>query len=243
MHDFLIIIPAFNEQESMESVINSLKQLNSPFDIVVIDDGSTDGTAGRARSFGVNVVSHPTNLGYLSAVQTGFIYAAQRNYPYVIFFDGDGQHDSANIIDMMETIKLEDVDVVIGSRLLQDGDMKIGISKMVGIQLFQRIIYLTTRKHITDPTSGFKAYKAKVYNKFTKSSDFFYDLPDSNFIIDILRRKLTIKEIPVNMFNRQNGKSKIHNTGLKPAIYVAQTLLSIFIVMTKKEESIRLVEK
>lgn len=239
MNEFLVIVPAFNEQENMESVIYSLKQLKSPFDIVIVDDGSTDGTAKKAREWGAKVLSHPTNLGYLSAIQTGFKYAATKNYPYVIFFDGDGQHDSACIIDMMDAIKTDHVDVVIGSRFLRDGNMKVGLSKKMAIRFFQHIIYLTTKKRITDPTSGFKAYKADVYTRFTESSEFFYDLPDSNFIIDILKRKLTIKEIPVNMFNRQNGKSKIHHTGLKPLIYIAQTLLSIFIVIIKKEESLR----
>ena len=235
MNEFLIIVPAFNEEGNMEFVIGKLKELNSPFDIVIVDDGSTDRTAKIARECGSNVVSHPTNLGYASAIQTGFKYAEKKNYPYVIYFDGDGQHDPSNINDMMEAIKLENVDVVIGSRFLQDGDMKIGFGKMVAINFFQHIIFLTTKNRITDPTSGFKAYKANVYKKFTKSSEFFYDLPDSNFIIDILLRELTIMEIPVNMYNRQNGKSKIHHTGLKPLVYMAQTLLSILIVLIKKK--------
>lgn len=219
----------------MESVISALKQLNSPFDIVIVDDGSTDETAGKAKEYGATVVSHPTNLGYSTTIQTGFKYAELNNYPYIIFFDGDGQHDPAYIDDMMEAITSEDVDVVIGSRFLQNRDMKVGFSKRIAIGFFQQIIYLTTKKRITDPTSGFKAYKANVYKRFTKSNEFFYDLPDSNFIVDILLKKYTILEIPVNMFDRQNGDSKIHNTGLKPLIYMAQTLLSILVVVMKKQ--------
>nr|WP_281251503.1 glycosyltransferase family 2 protein [Paenisporosarcina indica] len=233
-------MPAFNEVDNMESVVLTLKKLNYPFDIVIVDDGSTDGTAKKAIDSGSSVVSHPTNLGYSAAIQTGFKYAEKKNYPYVIFFDGDGQHDPNSIIDMMEAITLEHVDVVIGSRFLQDGDMKIGVSKRMAIIFFQHIIYLTTKKRITDPTSGFKAYKANVYKLFTKPNEFFYDLPDSNFIIDILLRKHTILEIPVNMFDRQNGKSKIHNTGIKPFIYMAQTLLSILIVIIKKKRILKI---
>jgi len=223
----------------MENVVHTLQKLNHPFDIVIVDDGSTDGTAKKALESGSMVVSHPTNLGYSSAIQTGFKYAEKKNYPYVIFFDGDGQHDPNSMIDMMDAIKLEDVDVVIGSRFLRDGDMKIGFSKMMAITFFQHIIYLTTRKRITDPTSGFKAYKAKVYKRFTKPNEFLYDLPDSNFIIDILLRKYTILEIPVNMFDRTNGESKIHKTGIKPIIYMAQTLLSILIVIIKKKRILK----
>lgn len=235
MNEYLLVIPAYNEEENMGNVIGSLKRLNSPFDFVIIDDGSTDETANIARECGAIVVSHPTNLGYSSTIQTGFKYAELKNYPYVIFFDGDGQHDPAYINNMMEAITSENVDVVIGSRFLRTGDMKIGFSKRLAIGFFRHIIYLTTKKRITDPTSGFKAYKANVYKQFTKTNEFFYDLPDSNFIIDILLKRYTILEIPVNMFDRQSGDSKIHDTGLKPLIYMAQTLLSIFIVVLKKK--------
>lgn len=235
MNKFLVVVPAYNEEENVENVYESLIQLNAPIDIVIIDDGSTDNTALFGRQCGANVISHPTNLGYLAAIQTGFKYAEKYQYPYVIFFDGDGQHDPACIKNIMEAISKDNVDVVIGSRFLEESTIKIGFTKMLAIKFFRSIIYRTTKKRITDPTSGFKAYKADVYKRFTKSKNFYYDLPDSNFIIDILLQKLSILEIPVNMFDREHGESKIHHTGLKPLIYMAQTLLSIFIVIMKNK--------
>lgn len=235
MNEVLVVIPAFNEEENVGKVIRTLNQSNSAIDVVVVDDGSLDGTARISKDSGAEVVSHPTNLGYSSAIHTGFKYAAKKNYPYVIFFDGDGQHDPANIQDMIEAIRLPNVDVVIGSRFLSSRKMNIGLSKRIAIHFFQQIIYLITKKRITDPTSGFKAYKAGVYKRFLKPGAFSYDLPDSNFIIDILLQKLTILEIPVNMYDRKNGKSKIHHSGIKPMIYMAQTLLSILIVLIKKK--------
>ena len=86
----------------------TLKQLKSPFDIVIVDDGSTDETAQKARECGATVIRHPTNLGYSSPIQTGFKYAELKNYPYIIFFDGDGQHDPAYIDDMMEAITVRE---------------------------------------------------------------------------------------------------------------------------------------
>lgn len=236
MNDCLIVVPAFNEEENIEKVIRTLREVSGLFDLVIVDDGSSDQTAQIARACEATVISHPTNLGYSASIQTGFKYAEKKNYPYVIFFDGDGQHDPAYITAMMEAIKRDDVDVVIGSRFLHNSHGNIGLSKRVAIQFFQHIIYWTTKKRVTDPTSGFKGYKADVYKRFTTSGEFFYDLPDSNFIIDILLRKLTILEIPVNMFDRKFGKSKIHNTGIQPVIYMAQTLLSIFIVLIKKKQ-------
>lgn len=238
LNDFLIIVPAYDEEQNLEHVILSLRQLHMPMDIVIIDDGSTDQTAKKAREFGADVISHPTNLGYVSAIQTGFKYAKKNNYPYIIFFDGDGQHDPINVKDMMEAISQENVDMVIGSRFLGNSHMNIGFSKLIAVKFFRCLIYLITKKRITDPTSGFKAYKAKVYKKFTNSSDFYYDLPDTNFIIDILLRNFSIMEIPVNMFNRQHGKSKIHHSGLKPLLYMAQTLLSILIVLIKNKKQV-----
>lgn len=235
MNDFLVVVPAFNEEESLTQVIPSLKQLQMPLDIVIINDGSTDGTAEKARELGAYVVSHPTNLGYMAAVQTGFKYADKHHYPYILFFDGDGQHDPNCIKDMMEAIQQEDVDVVIGSRFLQQSQMEIGPLKLAAVLFFRFIIYQITKKRITDPTSGFKAFKAEAYRRFTNADTFNYDLPDSNFIIDILLQNLNILEIPVNMYNRQHGESKIHHTGLKPLIYISQILLSIFIVIIKNK--------
>lgn len=235
MNDYLVAVPTYNEEKNVENVFCSLKKLNLPFDIVIIDDGSTDQTVLRAHKCGANVISHPTNLGYLSAIQTGFKYAQKHQYPFLIFFDGDGQHDPSYIKDMMAAISQVDVDVVIGSRFLNESNMEIGHSKMLAIKFFRSIIYKTTKKRITDPTSGFKAFKADVYKRFTNSTNFYYDLPDSNFIIDILLQKLSILEIPVNMFDRKHGESKIHHNGLRSFIYMTQTLLSILIVIMKNK--------
>lgn len=239
MNEFLIVIPAFNEEENLEHVIQSLKQLDMPFDIVIINDGSKDRTEKKARELGVHTVSHPTNLGYMTALETGFKYAEKNNYPYVILFDGDGQHDPSYLRRIMEAIKLKEIDVVIGSRFLENSSMKIDLAKLIAVKFFRFIIYQITKKRITDPTSGFKAYKAKVYEQFTKQDNFHFDLPDSNFIIDILLQNLTIMEVPVNMYERKHGKSKIHYKGLKPLIYIAQTLLSILIVIIKNKRHVR----
>lgn len=236
MNNYLVAVPAYNEDKNIVNVIEDLKKLNLLIDIVVVDDGSTDQTALKAWQSGAKVITHPTNLGYLAAIQTGFKYAAKHNYPYIIFFDGDGQHDPKAIKDMMDAISDTSVDVVIGSRFLNNNSkMEIGFSKLLAIKFFRTIIYRVTKKRISDPTSGFKGFKEEVYKRFTNSRNFYYDLPDSNFIIDILLQNLQIREIPVNMFERQNGKSKIHYSGLKPFIYMAQTLLSILIVLVKNK--------
>ncbi|MDF2558040.1 MAG: Undecaprenyl-phosphate mannosyltransferase [Bacillales bacterium] len=235
MNKFLVVIPAFNEEKNIESVIQSLQRIDLPLDVVVINDGSSDDTLSVSRKCDVAVISHPTNLGYVAAVQTGFKYADMKKYPYVIFFDGDGQHDPKYIKDIAMAIEKDNVDVVIGSRFLETNSMKISSAKLLVVKFFRTIIYQITKKKITDPTSGFKAYKASIFKKFVDSENFSYDLPDCNFIIDILMQNYKILEVPVNMFDRQHGASKIHNAGIKPFIYLAQTMLSILIVFMKNK--------
>lgn len=231
MNEFLIIIPAFNEEKNISKVLDSIISLQLPIDILVINDGSKDQTVRNAKPFLVNIISHPTNLGYGSAIQTGYRFAANRKYPYVIVFDGDGQHDPSYIINMMEAIKQDDVDVVIGSRFLLKSKMEIGCSKLLVIKFFRKLIYYITGKKITDPTSGFQGFKFRVYEALSNSRNYPTDFPDSNFIIETLLNRNKILEIPVNMYNRESGSS-IHS-GLKPIVYVLQILLSIVVVIIR----------
>lgn len=231
MKEMIVVIPAFNEELMIKQVLLDLQAVCDSSSIVVLDDGSTDRTAIIARELGIKVISHPTNLGYAATIHTGFRYALMNNYEVVLFYDGDGQHDPTSILNMMYAMKGTDVDVVIGSRFLQQSDMKVSLDKMMAIRLFRFIIYMTTKTKITDPTSGFKAYHANVYKEFAKCDAFTFDLPDSNFIIDLLMKKYNVIETPVNMFERAEGESKIHMKGIKPFIYMTQMLLSIFSVI------------
>lgn len=233
MNEFLMIIPACNEEANISRVLSSLNQLKLPIDILVVDDGSSDRTVQIASTFPVFVLSHPTNLGYGCAIQTGYRFAARRGYPYVISFDADGQHDPAYVLHMMEAIQQEGTDVVIGSRFLMKGDMKVGWMKRLAFKFFRGLIYSATKKKITDPTSGFRAYKFSVYEPLANELNFPWDYPDSNFIIEIILNQNRVVEIPVNMYDRENGKSMQHSSLIKACVYTLQILLSVFVVILR----------
>jgi glycosyltransferase involved in cell wall biosynthesis len=231
MNEYLLIIPAFNEEKNISNVLESIIKLQLPMDILVVNDGSNDRTFQLAKLYPVYILSHPTNLGYGSTIQTGYRFASARKYPYVIIFDADGQHDPTYLMNMMEAIKRVNTDVVIGSRFLMESKMEISIFKLIILKFFRMLIYYITGNRITDPTSGFQGLKQRVYESLASSKDFPNDYPDTNFIIEMILKNHKIREIPVNMYNREHGKS-IHS-GLKPILYVLQIMLSIFVIVIK----------
>ncbi|WP_078409079.1 glycosyltransferase family 2 protein [Priestia abyssalis] len=226
MKKHLILIPAYNEEGNLKKVLQSLTDVRPDADILIVSDGSTDETENIAKAFPVYVISHPTNLGYAAALQTGFKYAAAKGYDIVIQFDGDGQHDPHYVGDMLHAFSDKGADIVLGSRFLRKSGMETGVSKRLVIFFFRFLIWLITGAKITDPTSGFRGYKHNVYRRFTHA--FPNEYPDSNFIIELLLREYNLVEIPVNMKNREHGISM--HAGFRPVLYVAQVVLSIIIV-------------
>jgi glycosyltransferase involved in cell wall biosynthesis len=240
MSEYLLVIPAYNEEKNIARVLESILILQLPLDILVVNDGSNDRTTEIVKQFPVSLLSHPTNLGYGSTIQTGYRYASAKNYPYVIIFDADGQHDPAYLIHMMEALKQVNTDVVIGSRFLMESKIEVSFLKLLLLKFFRMLIYYITGNIITDPTSGFQGLTNKVYVALANSKDFPNDYPDTNFIIEMILKNNKVREIPVNMYNREFGNS-IHS-GIKPIIYVLQILLSILVIVIKhkflrKEES------
>ncbi|MCI6189734.1 MAG: glycosyltransferase family 2 protein, partial [Clostridium sp.] len=116
MKDLLVIVPAYNEEMNITGVINELREDIPEADILVINDCSTDNTPKILEENNVNYITTPFNLRYAGGVQTGFKYAAAKDYKYVAQFDGDGQHVASELNKMFQRMKKEDVDIMIGSR-------------------------------------------------------------------------------------------------------------------------------
>jgi glycosyltransferase involved in cell wall biosynthesis len=227
-----IIIPSYNEEKNIASVIEDVRKCHNG-DIVVIDDGSQDRTSAVARSAGAVVIRHPFNMGYGVALQTGYKYAAAQGYAYLVQIDGDGQHDSASIPALFAHCESHGCDVVIGSRFLIKGSgYDIGWQKKTGVFLFQQIIRLVSGEKITDPTSGYQCLNRKTFSYFT--GDIFpTDYPDANIIILLHRMGFHIEEIPVNMQPNLDGRS-MHAGILKLTYYFFKVFLSIFVTLMKK---------
>ena len=229
----LVIIPAHNEEANISSVIHGIRATNPEADILIIDDGSIDRTAEIATRAGAKVISHVLNTGYGGALQTGYRYATSNNYDILAQIDGDGQHDPRFISQMISIVENEKADLVIGSRFLKKGDSyKVPVSRRIGMKLFQSLIYLLTRKNISDPTSGYQTMSRKVFGFFAKGNVFPSDYPDADVIVLLLSMGFKITEIPVVMYESSTGQS-MHN-GLKPIFYMIKMFLSLYVAKTNK---------
>jgi len=230
--DTLLIIPAYNESETIEKVIVKIKKQLPDLDILVINDGSTDATAEIVKNSGAMVISLPFNMGYGAALQTGYQYAQKKNYQYVFQMDADGQHEPKCLNNLVQAIKENQADIIIGSRFLGESVYRASWVRRIGMIIFGKITSCIIKQKITDPTSGFQALNYRVLRFFTGE---FYpsDYPDSDVIISLHLAGFRIKEIPVVMYPAINKKS-IHS-GLKPLYYIFKMFLSIIMIFLRQK--------
>ncbi|MBR0465549.1 glycosyltransferase family 2 protein [Candidatus Saccharibacteria bacterium] len=223
----LIIIPAYNESQSIERTIGSILQTH--YDYVVINDGSTDNTEQILKQQNYNHINLLNNLGIGGAVQTGYKYALENNYDIAIQFDADGQHNAEYIKDLIQPIIDQEADLVIGSCFVNKNSDNQRASKIrrFGVRFLSGTIKLFSGKRIYDPTSGFRAANRKVIELFTNNYPLEYPEPISNY--ELLRsRHYKIKEVPVKMNKRTTGRSSIHSW---KSVYAAiNVFLSIIIL-------------
>lgn len=210
----LVIIPAYNEAGAIVGTVEDIKQNAKSFDYVIINDCSTDATGQICEEHGYNVVKLPVNSGIGAAVQTGYMYAARYGYDYAIQVDGDGQHDARFLEYMAEYIEKESVNMLIGSRFLEkEGFQSTGLRR-VGIRYFTWLIKLLTGEIITDPTSGMRIVDRAVIEFFAR--EYPKDYPEPETVTQILKMGMKVKEIPVEMKERQSGVSSIN---MKRSVY------------------------
>ena len=245
MKDYLVIIPAYNEEKAIGDVrsgiiANGYLQL---VDVLVINDASSDGTADVVKSFEqVNLITHVFNLGYGSSLQTGYRYALQHGYKFVLQMDADGQHDVCNIKILIDALNSPDEngiypDIVIGSRFAP-GSKSFAISglKKLSICFFRLLIKITTKRRILDPTSGLQGLNRKAFSYYSVFRNFDNDYPDANMIIQMLMMEYEIAEVPSIMHERVTGKS-MHAGIIKPLLYMLMMPLNIFAVYMRQVKS------
>ncbi|MGM1021338.1 MAG: glycosyltransferase family 2 protein [Bacillota bacterium] len=222
----LLIIPAYNEERSLEKLIYSIRELNnSQLNILVINDCSSDSTAALCETLNVPTVNLPCNLGIGGAVQTGYKYAFYNKFDIAVQVDGDGQHNPEYLENLVKPLINNEADLVIGSRYINKEGFQSSFMRRVGIIYFSKMLRALTGQWITDPTSGFRACNKKVIEVFSKRYPIDYPEPES--IMYLKRNNFCIKEIPVNMEARLEGKSSI--TSLKSIYYMTKVSLAILI--------------
>ncbi len=229
----LILIPAFNEEESIVRVLDNIHRECGNVDVLVINDGSRDHTAERAREAGATVVSHIYNMGYGVSLQTGYKYAVDHHYEFIIQMDADGQHDVSNIRAIYQELTQgkRHYDIVIGSRFIgKDNKMKVGFAKKVAIGFFNAAIKLVTRKRFTDPTSGLQGLSRRAFTAYSLYDNFDTNYPDANIITKMLLNGYKLKEVPAVMHERESGVS-MHSGLMKHIAYMFTVTLNIVVVV------------
>lgn len=218
-------------------MIREIKRIAPAIDVLVVDDGSMDDCFLRAREAGARVISHPFNLGYGSALQTGYKYALKEGYEAIVQIDGDGQHDPSFIPDLLAVVQREEADIAIGSRFLKNEKSlsngpcyRVPLPRKLGMKLFGSITSFLIRQQVTDSTSGYQAIDRRVL-EWVSGDKFPVDYPDADVIIMLHRAGFRIKEVPVRMLESE-GKSM--HSGWKPLYYVFKMFLSILVTLMRK---------
>lgn len=222
----LAIVPAYNEQATVGDVVAAIHRDAPGFDVLVVDDGSTDDTSGRAERAGAATVRLPFNLGIGGAVQTGYGFALENGYAFAVQVDADGQHDPAELGKLVERIGAEPrVDMVYGTRFHADSAYRSSAVRRAGIRVFALILSVITRQRVTDPTSGFRLSNQRAIRLFARN--YPLDYPEVEAILMMHRHQLKCAEVPVKMRAREGGRSSI--TMLRSGYYMVKVLLAVFV--------------
>lgn len=225
----LVIIPAYNEQDCIVDVVNSV--VDAGYDYVIVNDGSTDNTLSLCLEHGFNVINLPQNLGIGGAVQAGHKYALRNHYDVDIQFDGDGQHDASCIEALLQQIETG-ADLVIGSRFLEDTEgFRSTALRRLGIIWISKWIRVFTKHKASDPTSGFRASGKKAIELF--ASSYPTDYPEPESIVQALKSNLVVRDTAVVMHERRGGKSSIG--GLSSLYYMIKVSLAIALLSITKQ--------
>lgn len=219
----LIIIPAYNEAGSIEKVVTELKNTVPQYDYLVINDGSKDETPEICRRNGYPLLDLPVNLGLAGAFQAGVRYAYENGYDAVIQIDGDGQHDPQYIPQMLAELESGTCDLAIGSRFVTEQKPKT--LRMLGSNVIETIIRLTTGQTLKDPTSGMRMFGPKVVRNFAQEMNYG---PEPDTVCYLMRNGIRIKEVQVEMRERTAGVSYLNLT--RSIIYMTHMCMSILLI-------------
>jgi glycosyltransferase involved in cell wall biosynthesis len=230
----LVFIPAWNEAGPVAAVIADVRERLPGADVLVVDDGSTDETAARAAEAGATVASLPFNQGLGAALQTGYLYALREGYDFCAHLDADGQHPPAEVARLLEEVRADRADLVIGSRYREPGegadgvggdDYKPTLSRRIGTSVFRFFLTLATRQRFTDTTSGMRAANRRVMELF--SENYSPDFAEIESLQLAVRQGLRVEEVPVRMLERAGGSSFL--TPVRSAFFIFKGMIVLLV--------------
>jgi len=227
------IVPALNEESSLGQIIDEIRQFATGFEIVVVDDGSTDRTAEVAADKGAVVVPLPFNIGIGGAVQTGYQYAYENDFDLAVQIDGDGQHDPRELPAILGPVIDGRADIVIGSRFAGAGEYRAELSRRVGIRLFARVVSLLVGQRLTDTSSSFRAVNRRAIAVFAADYPHGY-LETVEATVMAAKYGLCLEEVPVAMRTRVAGRSTLTTT--MSTFYGFKVLVALFVGLFRRKE-------
>jgi glycosyltransferase involved in cell wall biosynthesis len=228
----LAIVPAYNEENSVGQVVEELLRHVPDFDVVVVDDGSTDSTAEVAERAGATmVIQHPFNLGIGGAVQSGFKYARRHGYDIAVQVDGDGQHDPAQVVRLLRYLHMDgEADMICGSRYRGPAGYKVSFVRRLGRRILSAALRPIIGQDITDPTSGFRITNRRGIELFARS--YPTDYPEVEAILMAHAHRLQMHEVGVEMRERAHGRSSIRAS--HSGYYMARVLLAMLVGLFRR---------
>jgi glycosyltransferase involved in cell wall biosynthesis len=227
----IAIVPAYNEEQNIARVVEELHVFDPGIDVVVVSDGSVDRTAENAEAAGARVLRLPYNLGIGGAVQTGFKYAWEQGYDLAVRCDGDGQHVPGELPKVIRPVAEAEADIAVGSRFVSSDGYRSSASRRVGIRLLATVVSAIARQRVTDTTSGFQALNRRALELFAQ--DYPHDYPEVEGMVMTIKHKLRLVEVPVQMREREHGRSSI--TAFRSVYYMAKVLTALFVGLFRRD--------
>lgn len=204
-----IVLPAYNEEDSLPGVLENLPNLGPEFEVkvFVVDDGSSDNTLGKAQKYGARVARHPIRLGVGGALKTGYDLALEWGADYIVQLDADGEHDPKDVLRLLQPVLDGKADMIVGSRFLNK-DLKLSLTRKIGIRFYTWLINKLTGYKLTDVTSGYRAFRTAVNDKIMFPSDKHWAIE-----MTLLAGKngLSVGETQITNRLRKTGKSQFHD--------------------------------
>jgi glycosyltransferase involved in cell wall biosynthesis len=227
----LAIVPAYNEEDMIDRVVRDIHRHAPAFNVLVVDDGSVDSTAMRAEEGGAIVLRHPFNIGIGGAMQSGYKYALAHGYDVAVQVDGDGQHKSEYLPEMLDALRTGgEADMVYGTRFRGDPGYRVPFGRRLGNLIFSLVLSAITRQKITDPTSGFRMVNRRGIELFAR--DYPHDYPEVEAILMLHNNRLRIHEVQVRMNARGFGRSSIDYP--RAAYYMMKVMLALFVGLLRR---------
>jgi glycosyltransferase involved in cell wall biosynthesis len=231
MSSVVAIVPAWNEEGAIGGVVADIRAFDPAIDVVVVDDASTDDTVDVARRNGATVLVLPFNVGIGGAVQTGFRYARDEGYAVAVRLDGDGQHDASELGKLLEPVLANEADFVVGSRFVDPGgSYRPPFARRLGIRVFARLVSLLGGQKVTDTTSGFAAFDRAAIELY--ASEYPHDYPEVEATLVALRSGLRLRQVQVEMRERQAGTSSI--TFVRSIYYIVKVMLALLVASLRR---------